>query len=355
MKPYLVVIATALFLPILLRPALAGRCEGSASCSVCTNCSRCAYCGGGGTCGVCAGTSRGRTLSSGGSGGTTSGSGSNSWNSGSSRFDSSPQWVPPAPSADDWQVLQEQRRQKAAQRAAEEQLVNDLNRQIQAKQQAKQRVSAQATQSARQTAQQARAPFAGQCVGLSDGDTIQVLRQRRPMRVRLHGIDCPEKAQPFGDKARQFTANLVFGKTVKIYPTDTDRYGRTVAWVFANTKCVNRELVAAGLAWHYQQYAPRETKLAALQEEARGARRGFWATAAPVAPWDWRHGARAAAPLPTLAPVANRPAEATVANLPTASEDTRRRKTDFPWSVVLPAALLVGTGWGLLKIMGRRH
>lgn len=73
------------------------------------------------------------------------------------------------------------------------------------------------------------ADFTGRVVGVSDGDTIKVLHNGKAEKIRLHGIDCPEKGQPFGTKAKQFTSSLTFGKTVTIHVTDMDRYGRTVA------------------------------------------------------------------------------------------------------------------------------
>src|SRR5512140_2041621 len=71
--------------------------------------------------------------------------------------------------------------------------------------------------------------FAGKVVGVSDGDTITVLRNRTPIKVRLHGIDCPEIGQDFGSRATAFTAELVFGQVVKVMPRDIAHYGRTVA------------------------------------------------------------------------------------------------------------------------------
>ncbi len=68
------------------------------------------------------------------------------------------------------------------------------------------------------------------CV-VSDGDTITVLHNGKGERIRLHGIDCPEKRQAFGRRAKQFTSTLVFGKTVTVQGVDRDRYGRTVGVV----------------------------------------------------------------------------------------------------------------------------
>ena len=67
------------------------------------------------------------------------------------------------------------------------------------------------------------ADFTGRVVGVSDGDTITVLSQGKPVRIRLHGIDCPEKRQAFGKRARQATSRLVFGKTVTVRDLGKDR------------------------------------------------------------------------------------------------------------------------------------
>ena len=108
--------------------------------------------------------------------------------------------------------------------------------------------------------------FAGKVVGVSDGDTITVLQNRTPIKVRLHGIDCPEIGQDFGSRAKAFTSELVFGQVVKVVPRDTDRYGRTVADVIlADGRILNHELVRAGLAWRYRKYAPNIGTLAELE------------------------------------------------------------------------------------------
>ena len=112
--------------------------------------------------------------------------------------------------------------------------------------------------------------FAGKVVGVSDGDTITVLRNRTPIKVRLHGIDCPEIGQDFGSRAKAFTSELVFGQVVKVVPWDTDRYGRTVADVIlADGRILNHELVRAGLAWRYRKYAPDIGTLAELEAAAQ--------------------------------------------------------------------------------------
>jgi endonuclease YncB( thermonuclease family) len=134
-----------------------------------------------------------------------------------------------------------------------------------------------------------RVTFTGTVVGLSDGDTLDVLREGKAVRIRLHGIDTPEKAQAFGTRARQYSSDLAFQQTVTVQVHDTDRYGRLVGEVLLpDGRSLNQELVRAGLAWWYGQYAPHDTTLAQLEAQARAARRGLWADTAPVPPWKWR-------------------------------------------------------------------
>ena len=132
--------------------------------------------------------------------------------------------------------------------------------------------------------------WTGKCVGVTDGDTIRVLHDGREEKIRLSGIDAPEKAQALGQRAKQATSALVFGQVVTVVRHDTDRYGRTVADVVtAEGRNVNRELVSAGMAWWYRQYAPGDRDLEQREAAARAAKRGLWADPSPVAPWDYRH------------------------------------------------------------------
>ena len=126
-------------------------------------------------------------------------------------------------------------------------------------------------------------------MGVADGDTITLLHDGMGERIRLHGIDCPEKRQAFGNRAKQFTSKLVFGTTVTVQVVDRDRYGRTVGEVFLEDgRSLNRELVKAGFAWWYRRYAPNDETLAQLEREARGAQRGLWADPHAVPSWEWR-------------------------------------------------------------------
>jgi micrococcal nuclease len=129
--------------------------------------------------------------------------------------------------------------------------------------------------------------FRAKVIGVADGDTITVLHDRRPEKVRLQGIDSPEKGQPFGERARQFTSRLAYGHEVTVHAVDRDRYGRTVAdIVLPDGRSLNHEIVRAGYAWAWRY--SRDQSLATLEAAARQARVGLWADPHAQAPWEWR-------------------------------------------------------------------
>ncbi len=117
--------------------------------------------------------------------------------------------------------------------------------------------------------------FSARVNGISDGDTITVLRNgRTQVKIRLHGVDAPETGQDFGSRAKQAASELAFGKTVTVKERDRDRYGRTVADVILpDGKSLNQEMVWRGMAWWYREYAPKDRELAALEAEAKAAHR----------------------------------------------------------------------------------
>ena len=94
----------------------------------------------------------------------------------------------------------------------------------------------------------------GKVVNVADGDTITVLEDRTQHRIRLYGIDAPERRQDFSNRAKQFASDLVFGKKVRVVKKDIDRYDRIVGIVYVGDVCVNEELVRNGLAWVYRYY-----------------------------------------------------------------------------------------------------
>ena len=133
------------------------------------------------------------------------------------------------------------------------------------------------------------AAWSGKIVGVIDGDSIRILHDGQPEKIRLWGIDCPEKGQDFGNRAKQLTSALVFGKVVEIEPMTVDRYGRTVAFVRVGNTRVNEELIRQGLAWLFTRYCDRpicqRSKL--LEEEARTVRRGLQSIPNPVPSWEF--------------------------------------------------------------------
>lgn len=132
-------------------------------------------------------------------------------------------------------------------------------------------------------------------VGIADGDTVTVLDStKRQHKIRLMGIDAPEKAQAFGNRSKQSLSTLAYGQTVSVEWSKTDRYGRLVGKLLsAKGTDINLEQVKRGMAWHYKDYQreqPPEDRAsyAAAEEDARESRRGLWADPNPIAPWLFR-------------------------------------------------------------------
>lgn len=141
--------------------------------------------------------------------------------------------------------------------------------------------------------------LSGRVVGVADGDTITVLTaNKQQIKVRLYGIDCPEKKQAYGDRARDFTGAAVFGRDVQVESLGRDRYGRTLGIVSGPSgRVLNRELLVNGLAWVYVQYCKRPecAKWSDDEAAARSARRGLWKQENPLPPWQWRKSRRGVA------------------------------------------------------------
>ena len=136
----------------------------------------------------------------------------------------------------------------------------------------------------------------GRVVGVADGDTITVLDADKVQhKIRLAGIDAPEKKQPFGNRSKESLSELTFDKTVAVETTKRDRYGRQVGKVLINGRDVNLVQVERGMAWFYRQYqreqSPNDRKLyEAAEDSAKAGKRGLWLEANPVPPWEFRHG-----------------------------------------------------------------
>ncbi len=133
------------------------------------------------------------------------------------------------------------------------------------------------------------ADFHAKVIHIADGDTITVLNDtNEQIKIRLNGIDCPEKAQAYGNKAKQFTKVLVHKEMVVIQAYGTDRYGRTIADVILEDgRNLSQELVKAGLAWWYYRYS-NNRELGQLELDAKLAHVGLWKDKNPVPPWVFR-------------------------------------------------------------------
>ena len=142
------------------------------------------------------------------------------------------------------------------------------------------------------------ATLAGRVVGVSDGDTVTVLTaENHQFKIRLSGIDAPEKKQPFGARSRETLSRQLFGQAVIVQWSKTDRYGRIIGKIEIDGVDANLEQVREGSAWVYIQYLrelPVEDRRLYLdaEREAKSERRGLWSDADPEPPWQWRHERR---------------------------------------------------------------
>lgn len=127
----------------------------------------------------------------------------------------------------------------------------------------------------------------GKVVAITDGDTLTLLVDNEQIKVRLIGIDAPEKTQAFGTQSRAKLGELVFGKPVTVHSTGKDRYGRTLGTVLVDGQSVNLAMIRAGLAWHHKAYS-KDAALSRAEYDARKSGRGLWGDKNPVPPWEFR-------------------------------------------------------------------
>ena len=152
-------------------------------------------------------------------------------------------------------------------------------------------------------------PIEGRVVGVTDGDTLKVLDDQKVLhKIRVAGIDAPERKQPFGQRAKARMSALVFDEPVRVLWHKRDRYQRVVGKVMVSPQACEEDrcqftldagaqLVEEGFAWWYRKYAKEQSSEDArryerLEQMARTARSGLWSDPEPVAPWDWRRGER---------------------------------------------------------------
>ncbi len=128
-------------------------------------------------------------------------------------------------------------------------------------------------------------------IRILDGDTVEILYNQLPIKLRLEHIDTPEKRgkQPFGKRAKIVLSDLCFNQMVKIHSEgDFDRNGRLIGVIFNNKGLnLNKEMVRLGMAWHYKKYSS-DISYDVLENEARKAKKGLWSDPNPIPPWDFR-------------------------------------------------------------------
>lgn len=128
--------------------------------------------------------------------------------------------------------------------------------------------------------------FSAKVIKISDGDTITVLSGKEQTKIRLYGIDAPEKKQDYGQRSRQFLANLIAGEVVEIDENGKDRYKRTLGIIHYKGQDINAQMVLNGYAWAYVKYSRIYVD---YESTARKNKRGLWQSSDPTPPWEWRH------------------------------------------------------------------
>jgi len=129
----------------------------------------------------------------------------------------------------------------------------------------------------------------GKVVKVSDGDTINILVNKKQKRIRFAEIDCPEKKQPWGKKAKTALADIIAGKIVEVEKVTVDRYKRIVGKVFYNGENINHKLIKEGHCWVYRKYMEDESLLA-LEIRAKNNKVGLWRLPdhEKMPPWEFR-------------------------------------------------------------------
>ena len=138
----------------------------------------------------------------------------------------------------------------------------------------------------------------GTVVRITDGDTVVVLDANKVQyKIRLVGIDAPEKKQAYGKKSKENLSNLVAGKYVVVEYDKLDRYKRVLGKILLSGKDMNLEQISSGLAWHYKKYQKEQSQsdrmlYSEAEIDARNAKRGLWYDPDPIPPWDYRKSKR---------------------------------------------------------------
>jgi|APFre7841882724_1041349.scaffolds.fasta_scaffold142238_2 endonuclease YncB( thermonuclease family) len=138
----------------------------------------------------------------------------------------------------------------------------------------------------------------GRVVGIADGDTLTILDATNTQhKIRLAGLDSPEKGQPFGQVCKKSLSDLAYDRVVAVESSKLDKYGRVIGKVLVNGQDVNLEQVRRGCGWHYKKYQNEQIlddrlSYIAAEESARASRVGLWTDNEPMPPWEWRAARR---------------------------------------------------------------
>jgi micrococcal nuclease len=130
--------------------------------------------------------------------------------------------------------------------------------------------------------------FTARVIGVTDGDTIKVLVNQHPIKIRLHGIDAPERSQSFGHVSTEHLKKILCNP-VTVDASTTDRYGRTIAVLRCAERDLNAQMVTDGYAWAYRRYS---LDYVTQEEAARATGRGLWRDNNAIPPWQYRHMTR---------------------------------------------------------------
>jgi len=129
----------------------------------------------------------------------------------------------------------------------------------------------------------------GKVIAIIDGDTYDILLDgNKTVRIRMEGIDAPEKGMPFYRVAKKYLGELCFEKNVRLEIHDTDSRGRKIAFTYLDDgRELSHEMIKAGLAWHFTKYN-KDKDLANLEVQARVSKTGLWTDESAMPPWDNR-------------------------------------------------------------------
>lgn len=130
--------------------------------------------------------------------------------------------------------------------------------------------------------------FTGRVVSVADGDTVTVLHHQSRIKVRLVGIDAPERDQPFGKESKQALETLLLDQDIRVVEGGLDQYRRTLGTLYLDSVDINALQVSRGMAWVYRKYTT-DPCLYALEAAAKKSNKGLWTQQDAVSPWKWRH------------------------------------------------------------------